>query len=156
MSRRISTTVEKINGYVAIQPRQDEQIKRLLEAILATLESQSGNIHQGMTVIHVSSTKEVVIEGGTVISRVDHEEETLTIYIPANTANKEVAGGSETPLPKESDHRLVKLIKALLKKLLQLLDLFTQEAVKELGKAFAKFLLILLLVYYLSQSGTFK
>src|SRR2546422_186597 len=119
MSRRITFSVDEINSGKAIQPRQDDPVKRiksLLEEDLNNWETQCENDHQGMTVIHVSATKEVFKAGETVSSEVDHRRYTLTIgfakNLPQSTAiQKEViAEGGAAARPNKSDHRLVELI----------------------------------------------
>lgn len=160
MSRRItSNTVEKNNSGEAIQPRQGDGAAKPREENPALSESQADIDHRGMTVIHVSSTKEVIREGATVSSKVDHRVETLVIYehLPQNTASKEVAGGDEATRPNPSDQRLVELIREILKRFDKLLfDCFLQEFAKEFGKevakalaAFLKWLLIALALFLL-------
>lgn len=148
MSRRITfRTIEKINSDEAIQPRQGDRIARLVETLLEELTSEAKNRDRGMTVIHVSSTKEVKSEGETASSKVDHREETLIIYehLPQSTASKEVAGGDEAPRPSESDRRLVKLKRTIWQRLDKLLfDCFLQELAKTAGKEVAKALVALL------------
>jgi hypothetical protein len=148
MSRRItSNTVKNNDSDEAIQPRHDDHIARVKEAPLQEPEAQASNDHSGVTVFHVTSTKEVKREGGTASSRVDHREETLIIYehLPQSTAYKEVAGGDRATQPSGSDQRLVELVRGILKRLDKLLfDCFLQEFAKEFGKEAAKALAAIL------------
>lgn len=142
MSRRItSKTVVKHNRNEAIQPRQGDRIAKLLDSLLEALEIQDTNDHQGMTVFHVSSTKEVKKKGVTVSSRVDHRRETLIVieHLPQTTAEKEDAGGDRAAQTQKNDHRLVELIWKLLKRVDNLLyNCFLQTFAKEAGKEAAK------------------
>src|SRR5260370_37251290 len=71
MSRRITFSIvdDTINSQKAVQPKEDDLAMNLLSAILADLEHRN---HEGVTVIHVSATKEV-IAGATDSSKADHK-----------------------------------------------------------------------------------
>jgi hypothetical protein len=140
MSRRItSKAVDKVNRIEAIQPGQRDRVIRLLTELSQILETEAAPDHKGMTVFHVSSTKEVKKEGATESSRVDHRWGTLIIieHLPQSTAKKEVAGGGAATQTRKGDQRLVDLtFTQRLEKLLY--DCFLQKLAEESGKEVAK------------------
>ncbi len=142
MQRRItSKAVDKVNRVEAIQPGQRDRVMKLIEELSEALERESAPDRKGMSVFHVSSTKEVIEEGATA-SKVDHRRETLIIveYLPQNTAKEEVAGGDEVTQTRKGDRRLVEFKRV-----------FSQKLAEELGKgaALAIIWLILALIQFL-------
>jgi hypothetical protein len=119
MSRRItSKTVDKVNGTEAIQPSERDQVSELHAELFRILASEALPGRQGMTVFHVSSTKESIKEGATASSKVIHRWDTrITIeHLPQNTAKEEVAGGDDVPQTRQGEKRLVKLTNVFLQK----------------------------------------
>ena len=143
MSRRItSKSVEKFNKIEAVQPGQRDQVTELLNELLEIIGKEDAPDHDGMTVFHVSSTKEVKKEGATASSRVHHRRSTLIIieHLPQNTTSKEVlVGGDEASRTSKGDTRLVELIWKSLKRIDTLLyDCFLKKFAEESGKEVAK------------------
>jgi hypothetical protein len=146
MERRVTfTTVVNDSGRKkAIQPRGDDLVVRLLEAALADWKSQVQEDHDGISVIHVTVTKEVL--SGETESEVNHRRETRINfeYLPQSIAEKEAARGVAAPGPIESDKRLRKLVIGILSRIHTLVfDSFLVEFMKESGKQAAKKLLTL-------------
>lgn len=157
MSRRITftTIVESNSREKAIQPKGNDLVTRLLDAI--TAEQEFEHDHDGLTVFHVTATKEVYRAGETESSRVDHRLEVRIIleHLPQSIAEKEAARGDAAPGPNGSGQRLVELGMQILKRIDRLLfDSFMVELMKELGKGLANKLLtilsilIVLFIYY--------
>jgi hypothetical protein len=157
MSRRITftTIVDGNSREKAIQPKGNDLVTRLLDAI--TAEQEFEDDHAGLTVFHVTATKEVYRAGETESSMVDHRLEVrITLeHLPQNIAEKEAARGDAAPGPKGSGQRLVELGIQILKRIDRLLfDSFMVELMKELGKGLANKLLtilsilIVLFIYY--------
>src|SRR5258705_10090578 len=147
MSRRITfPTVEPNSRKKAIQPNEDDLIRRVLDAVLANKESQAEIDHEGMTVIHVTATKEGKQAGETESSRVDHRRETLIIveHLPQSIAEKEAARGDRATGPNKSDQRLVELVTNILERIdILVFDSFLVELMKESGKQVGKKLVTL-------------
>src|SRR5260370_10022176 len=147
MERRITfTTVVNDSGKEkAIQPKRDDLVERLLEAALAEWESEVKEDHDGMSVIHVTVTREVKLTGETE-SKVDHRRETRINleYLPQTIVEKEAARGVAAPGPIESDERLRKLVTGILNRIdILVFDSFLVEFTKESGKQAGKKLLTL-------------
>lgn len=139
MSRRITfTTVEPNSRGKAIQPNGDD-LERVLEVVLAAQQSYVHD-HDGMTVVHVTATKEVEA-GGTESSKVDHRRKTLVIFehLPQNIVEKEAARGDAATGPDTSDQRLVQLTTRILKRIdVLVFDSFMVELMKESGRQVGK------------------
>lgn len=141
MSRRITFRIVdgNINNQKAIQPKQDDLALLLLEAFIADLEQLD---HDGMTVIHVSATKEVRAEQ-TDSSEAGHQGARNCEHHPQKTAVKEAAVGDVATLPGKSDQRLVELVRLVLNRIyILLVKCFLEELFKkcggEVGKLFGK------------------
>ena len=138
MSRRITFSIDEINNEKAIQPRQDELVE---------------NQYRGMTVVRVVAIKEGA-PNATESFQVDHRRYSLTIsanasnkILPQTTATKEevIAEGGAATAPNKVDHRLVELIRIVLKRMdILFFDCFSQEFAKSLGQELAKGLVAIL------------
>jgi len=132
MSRRITFRIVdgNINDQKAIQPSQDDLALLLLEAIIADLGRLD---HDGMTVIQVSATKEVIAER-TDSSEADHRGARSCEHHPQKTAVKEAAVGDVATLPGKSDQRLVELVRLVLNRIyILLVKCFLEELFKKCG-----------------------
>lgn len=141
MSRRITFTIvdDNINSEKAIQPKEDDLALKLLAAVMAHLEQLD---HEGMTVVHVSATKEELAEQ-TDASKADHPNTRVSSYeqYPQKTADEGAAVGNEATWPGKSDHRLVELIRLVLNSLYILFfSCFLKELFKKFGGEVGKLL----------------
>jgi hypothetical protein len=145
MARRISTTVDKINGDVAIQPSQDDLKAELLRSALDYVERKgSGRVsllledHQGVTLVDISSVGAERTSAGSDIGAFPGFEHRVARLSDtgAGAVIRKDAECTEGATQPESVQRFEQLIKNFRKKVLQLLDLFSQEAAKESGKVF--------------------
>lgn len=154
MARRITTTVDKINGDVAIQPSQDDLKTELLRSALDYVESTRSErvsllleSHQGRTLVNISF---VGVERTSAVSDIGafpgFEHQVRLSDTSADSAIRKDAGSTEEDTQPESVHRFGQLIKSLRLKVIHLLDLFLQEAAKESGKAFVNGIVSLLKV----------
>jgi hypothetical protein len=144
MARRISTTVDKINGDVAIQPSQDDLKTELLRSALDYVKSTGAERvsllledHQGLTLVNISS---VGVERASAASDNEafpgFEHPVVLSDTSAASAIRRDAERTEEATQPESVQRFEQLIKTFRIKVIELLDLFSQEAAKEFGKMF--------------------
>lgn len=149
MSRRNSTTVEKINSDVAFQPTQDDPETEFLRAALqyakhrgATSVTFDLESHQETALVKQASFVGIDKEAtkGHLEQRpgADHPVAVIVSNSASPTIRKDVGSTTEEATWPKRGYRLRQLILALLKKMLQLLDLCSQEAAKEFGKEIGK------------------
>jgi hypothetical protein len=171
MARRIPTTVDRINGDVAIQPSQDDLKLELLRSALAYVNSAGSERvsllledHQGHTLVNISS---VGVERTSAVNDVEafpgfaHPVARISDTSAETAIRKDVERTEHATQP-ESAQRFGQLIKSFRIKVIELVNLFSQEAAKESGKVFVNviasilkivgsFLGFLMLAYLLSR-----